>query len=105
MKIITPITTIGGGEVIEIIRPIDKIIIPTFIPFDLGSITGKKRKKKIAKQVQFAKYQPSLVAEFLGIKGIKPSRITGLEVRPILASSSIFKASKKRSRKKRGKKK
>jgi len=81
------------------------IFPPPFLPFDLGGIAGKRKKRKTAAQIQFTKYQPSLVAEFMGIKGIKPTRITGIEVRPILSMSSIFKTSKKRGRKKRGKKK
>jgi len=72
------------------------------VTFKLPKFFGGKVKKLFAKiplAKQPKKYQPSLAALSLGIKGLKPKQITGLEIRPILRKKARKKKRKKRRKK------
>lgn len=84
---------------------------PPLLPpvrFKFPKFFGGKVKRLFAKiplAKQPKKYQPSLAALSLGIRGLKPKRITGLEIRPILRKRARKKAkiSKKKKKKRRKK--
>ncbi len=59
---------------------VSKIIIPRMLPGGGGGYAGWSWKKKSKRRT---KYQPSLVAVGQKIKGKKPKRLTGLEIRPM----------------------
>ena len=61
----------------------DKIIKPVPFTFDFDKIIQKKKKGKATKFTRLFKYKQSLVASAYNIKGKQPTRLTGLEIRPI----------------------
>jgi hypothetical protein len=59
-----------------------------------------RSKKRIKGRKQPRKYAPTLVARTFRIRGKKPKRITGLEIRPIVKKSRKKKKRRKSRRKK-----